>query len=86
MWIIGPLVSEVKPGVKIIDEKGPTAYYPYVRKKDAGAVALGKKRWAKVSAADRSAALRAAVNARWARYREAKEQEQAAAMVEARAS
>lgn len=78
--IIGPLVSDVKPD---LDARPCEAYYLYVRKKHAGAVALGKRRWAKVSAAERSAALRAAVNARWARVRA---ERAAAAEEEARAS
>jgi hypothetical protein len=48
-----------------------------VRKKNAAAQALVRRRWQKATAEERSAAARHAVNARWARVREQREREAA---------
>jgi hypothetical protein len=45
------------------------------RRKDPAAVALGKRRWRGVPAAERRAAGQKAIRARWDRYRAAREEE-----------
>ena len=56
------------------------------KKKNAAAVALGKKRWQGVKAEERSAALTAAVQARWKNTTEADRAAQGKKLAEASAA
>ncbi len=49
---------------------------PKTKRKDAGAVAMAKKRWRKTTKEQRSALMTAAINKRWENYRKAKEEKE----------
>jgi hypothetical protein len=78
-WSAREIFKRLYQGVTELDTSENSSVYDMLpdmaKRKDPGAVSMGRKRWKGLSAAERSVIARKAINARWARERAKKNKE-----------